>query len=200
MLSQNRSRRALAFLGSLAFLAGLIPTSAAAQYAITNLVSNQKGQAKHQDSDLVNAWGMSFASGGPFWVSDNGTGLSTLYDNKGVKQNLVVTIPTASGTGVGSPTGQVYNNTGDFLVGGSPAFFIFDTLDGTISGWNSGTSAVITVSAPSGTSYTGLAIGQSAKANFLFAADNANNKIETDRPERLQRAEHQWQTVRDIFR
>jgi uncharacterized protein (TIGR03118 family) len=178
MLSQNRSRRTLAFLGSLVVLAGLIPSSAVAQYVVTNLVSNQTGQAKHQDSDLINAWGVSFVSGGPFWVSDNGTGLSTLYDSHGVKQKLVVTIPPATGTGLGSPTGQVYNNTGDFLVGGSPAFFIFATLDGSISGWNSGTSAVITVTAPSGTAYTGLAIGQSAKANFLFAADNANNKVD----------------------
>jgi len=178
MMSQNRSHHALAFVASLVVLMGLIPSPASAQYAITNLVSNQSGKAKHQDTALVNAWGMSFFSGSPFWVSDNGTGLSTLYDSHGVKQNLVVTIPPASGTGPGSPTGQVANGTSDFKISGSPALFIFATLDGTISGWNSGSSAVIAVTAPTGTSYVGLAIGQSKGANFLFAADATNNKVD----------------------
>jgi len=178
MVSHNWSRRTLACLASLVVITGLIPNRAAAQYAVTNLVSNQKGKAKHQDTDLVNAWGISFFPGNPFWVSDTGTGKSTLYDNKGVKQGLVVTIPPASGTGLGSPTGQVANGTSDFKVGGNPALFIFDTLDGTISGWNGGTSAVVAVTAASGTAYTGLAIGQSKGANFLFAADAANNKID----------------------
>ena len=178
MGSQNWSCRTLACLASLVIIVGLIPSPAAAQYAITNLVSNQKGKAKHQDKALINAWGMSFFPSGPFWISDNGTGLSTLYDNHGVKQSLVVTIPPASGTGRGSPTGQVANGTKDFKVSGNPAFFIFATMDGTISGWNSGSSAVIAVRAPSGTVYSGLAIGQSKGANFLFAADEAHNKVD----------------------
>jgi uncharacterized protein (TIGR03118 family) len=177
MVSQNRSHRTLSFLASLVVLAGFIASPAAAQYAITNLVSNQAGKAKHQDSALVNAWGMSFSSGGPFWISDNGTGESTFYTGKGVKVGDI-TIPPASGTGTGSPTGQVYNTTTDFPINGTPAFFIFDTLDGTISGWNGGTSAVIAVTAASGTSYTGLAIGQNGGANFLFAADAANDKVD----------------------
>jgi uncharacterized protein (TIGR03118 family) len=76
-----------------------------------------------------------------------------------------------------APTGQVANGTSDFKVSGSPALFIFDTLDGTISGWNGGTSAVIAVKAASGTSYKGLAIGQSNGANFLFAADAGHNRV-----------------------
>jgi uncharacterized protein (TIGR03118 family) len=95
-----------------------------------------------------------------------------------VKQSLVVTIPPASGSGLGSPTGQVANGTSDFKISGSPALFIFATLDGTISGWNSGTRAVIAVTAASGTSYTGLASGKSKGANFLFAADEAHNKVD----------------------
>jgi uncharacterized protein (TIGR03118 family) len=178
MVSQNRSCRTLAFVASLVVLMGLISSSAAAQFAVTNLVSDQAGKAKHRDKSLVNAWGISFFPGGPFWVSDNGTGLSTLYDSHGVKQLLVVTIPPASGKGLGSPTGQVANGTTDFKVSGKPALFIFATLDGTISGWNSGTSAVIAVPAASGTVYSGLAIGQSKGANFLFAADEAHNKVD----------------------
>jgi uncharacterized protein (TIGR03118 family) len=156
---------------------GLIPNLANAQYAITKLVSYQKGKAKHQDKSLVNAWGISFFPGNPIWISDAGSGKSTFYDNKGAKAGEI-TIPSASGTGTGSPTGQIANNTTDFLIGGSPAAFIFATLDGTISGWNGGSSAVIAVTAPSGTSYTGLATGSSKGANFLFAADNANNKVD----------------------
>jgi uncharacterized protein (TIGR03118 family) len=178
MFSQNWSRRTLALLASLVVVVGLAPSPASAQYAITNLVSNQAGKAKHRDPALVNAWGISFFPRNPFWISDNGTGLSTLYDNHGVKQSLVVTIPPASGTGLGSPTGQVANGTSDFKISGSPALFIFATLDGTISGWNSGTSAVIAVRAASGTSYTGLASGKSNGANFLFAADEAHNKVD----------------------
>jgi uncharacterized protein (TIGR03118 family) len=177
MVSQNRSRRAFGFLASLIVVVGLIPNLANAQYAITNLVSDQKGKAKHQDKSLVNAWGISFFPGNPIWISDAGSGKSTFYDNKGAKVGEI-TIPSASGKGTGSPTGQIANNTTDFLIGGSPAAFIFATLDGTISGWNGGSSAVIAVTAPSGTSYTGLAAGTSKGANFLFAADNANNKVD----------------------
>jgi uncharacterized protein (TIGR03118 family) len=178
MVSQNRTRRILAFLAAFVVMLGLIPSPASAQYAITNLVSNQKGKAKHQDTDLVNAWGISFFPRNPFWVSDNGTGKSTLYDNHGVKQSLVVTIPPGPGNSVGSPTGQVANGTTDFKISGSPALFIFATFDGTISGWNTGTNAVIAVTASSGTSYAGLAMGQSKGANFLFAADEAHNKVD----------------------
>src|ERR1700681_4827194 len=108
MVSQNRSRRTLAFLASLVVVVGLIPNSANAQYAITNLVSNQKGKAKHQDKGLVNAWGMSFFSGGPFWISDYGTGLSTFYTGTGAKAGQI-TVPS-------TVTGQVANSTKDFVV------------------------------------------------------------------------------------
>jgi uncharacterized protein (TIGR03118 family) len=177
MLSQDRSRRTFAFVAALVVMLGLIPSNANAQYAITNLVSNQNGKAKHQDTSLVNAWGLSFFPGNPIWISDTGSGKSTFYDNHGVKMGEI-TVPPASGSGPGSPTGQIANNTTDFLIGGSPAAFIFDTLDGTISGWNGGAGAVIAVTAPVGTSYTGLALGTSKGANFLFAVDNANNKVD----------------------
>jgi uncharacterized protein (TIGR03118 family) len=177
MVSQKWSHRTFAFLASLVVVVGLIPSPAAAQYAITNLVSNQTGKAKHQDTSLVNAWGISFFPGSPIWISDEGSGKSTFYDNHGAKVGEIA-IPPASGTGLGSPTGQIANNTTDFLIGGSPAAFIFCTLDGTISGWNGGSSAVIAVTAPAGTSYTGLAAGSSKGANFLFAADNVNNKVD----------------------
>jgi uncharacterized protein (TIGR03118 family) len=176
MVSQTKAR-ALAIFAALVVVVGLISSPAAAQYKITNLVSNQKGKAAHQDKSLVNAWGLSFFPGNPIWISDDGSGKSTFYNNKGVKAGEI-SVPPASGSGPGSPTGQIANSTSDFKIGGSATFFIFDTLDGTISGFTGGSSAVIAVTAPSGTSYTGLAIGSSKGANFLFAADNHNNKVD----------------------
>ncbi|MBA3913367.1 MAG: TIGR03118 family protein [Acidobacteriales bacterium] len=158
--------------------------TASAQFTVTNLVSNQAGKASHQDTSLINAWGIAFSPTGPFWISDEGTGLSTLYTGAGVKQSLVVTVPTAGGTGTGSPTGMVYNATADFVVTqnglSGASVFIFDTLDGTISGWApsvNGTKAIVATTRP-GAFYTGLAIGVSNGANFLYAADNVNNRID----------------------
>jgi len=186
MVSEVRSNRAFVSLALMALAALWMPAPAAAQsnYHLIALVSNQAGKAKHVDPQLVNAWGMAYAPTGPFWVSDEGTGVSTIYTGLGVKQSLVVAIPPAIGTGKGKPTGQVFNGTSDFVVSqnglSGPATFIFDTEDGTISGWNStvnGTQAVIAVNNP-GAVYTGLAMGTKGGANFLFAADNANNRID----------------------
>jgi uncharacterized protein (TIGR03118 family) len=184
MVSRSPSRCTLAFLATLVVLVGLIPSPAAAQYAVTNLVSNQKGKAKHQDKSLVNPWGMSFFSGSPFWISDNGTGVTTFYDSKGVKAGQVAVPPTCS-TPICAVTGQVANSTSDFVIsqGGKsgPAVFIFDTFEpGTISGWNPSVnpnSAVVVVNGANAW-YTGLAMGTNKGANFLFGADNLNNKVD----------------------
>jgi len=154
--------------------------AAMAQYQLSNLVSNQVGQGKHDDPLLVNAWGLAYGPGGPFWISDNGTGWSTLYSGIGVKKGLEVAVPSASGSGTGSPTGIVFNGSNDFLIQGWNTFFLFATLDGTISGWSPQTNpnqAVIMVSNP-GAAYTGLAVTNNASGNVLFAADVANNKID----------------------
>jgi uncharacterized protein (TIGR03118 family) len=186
MFSQNWSRRTLACLASLVVIAGLLPSSAAAQYAITNLVSNQKGKAKHQDKALINAWGMSFFPGSPFWISDNGTGVTTIYDSNGVKAGPQVKVPPKCSTQGCAVTGQVANSTSDFVVsqGGKSgaALFIFDTFEpGTISGWNPSVnsgSAVVAFTATDGAWYTGLATGVNNKANFLYAADMIGNKVD----------------------
>ena len=123
-------------LPALAALAGAVLAGAPAhaQYAQTNLVSNIPGLAAFTDPDLQNPWGMSFSNASPFWVSDNGTGLSTLYNGLGVKSGLVVSIPLPTG-GPSAPTGQVFNNTGSFqLSNGGNASFLFATEDGTIAG------------------------------------------------------------------
>ena len=159
----------------------LMSGTALAQYTKTNLVSNLAKGAKHQDAQLQNAWGLAYAPGNPFWLSDQYSGLSTLYDGTGVKQNLVVTIPTASGTGVGSPTGIVYNASQQFKITNWVSAFIFVTLDGTISGWShfAPTTALLAVNnSGSGASYTGLAITNKPSGNMIYAADFNNNKVD----------------------
>jgi uncharacterized protein (TIGR03118 family) len=178
---QTSSSRSFAFLVLAAVLcpAFQAPPAAAQFYKETNLVSNLPG-ASHHDPNLVNAWGIANFQGSPFWVSDEGSGKSTLYNGTGTPQSLVVTVPPASGTGKGTPTGIVANtdpSTTDFRISGSPAAFIFDTLDGTISGWNGGAKAVIAVNnSHLGSSYTGLAMGFNNGAYFLYAADNGSHR------------------------
>jgi len=172
--------RILALITFLASALFLSPGSARAQYTVKNLVSNQARSAPVTDPLLVNAWGLTYPPGGPFWVSDQASGWSTLYTNTGTKVPLNVLIPTAGGDGPGSPTGIAFNGSSDFKIKGSPAIFIFATLDGTISGWNpavNADAAVVAVTQP-GAVYTGLAITSKPSGNFIFAADNANNKVD----------------------
>jgi len=164
----------------MACLALMFASAALAQYQLTNLVSNQVGAARHTDPLLVNAWGLVYGPGGPFWISDNGSGWATLYDGTGGKVPFEVEIPSANGSGRGSPTGIVYNGSNEFQVQGWASIFLFATLDGTISGWapqSDPNNAIIAATTP-GAVYTGLAITSRTSGNFLFAADNANNKVD----------------------
>src|SRR5215472_14304178 len=129
------------------FLCGSL--QAATAYFQMNLASAISELAAHQ-----NPWGMSFSSTSPFWVSNQGSNDSTLYNAAGVPQGgpLIVSTPA-------SPTGQVFNVTPSFLVGGVKATFLFDSLSGQIAGWNTGSTAVTEFSATDGAMFTGLAIG-----------------------------------------
>jgi uncharacterized protein (TIGR03118 family) len=171
----NRTLTLAALLG----LVLMLSNAALAQYTLTVLDSDISGQG-HLDPLLVNGWGLTYLTGGAFWVSDEGDGWSTLYDGSGNPQSLQVIIPSANGTGSGSPTGIVANNTQQgFLVDGWPSYFIFATLDGTIQGWSpiSSSASIIAVNnSKSGASYTGLAISQ--KSNMIYAADTANKKVD----------------------
>jgi uncharacterized protein (TIGR03118 family) len=145
----------------------------------TNLASSVPGLAPNFDASLQNPWGMSFGPGSPFWVSNQITGNSTLYSATGVKQGLTVGIPPVGGGG--NPTGQVFNSTSsDFQIGGAKPLFIFDSLNGTISGWTGGAgnvTAVVAATVP-GASYTGLALGNNGAGNFLYAANDGQGKID----------------------
>ena len=175
-----------------AFAVVLLATTLAAQstqhYKQTNLVSDLPGMAAVTDPNLVNPWGMSRSSGSPWWVSDNGPGVSTLYTGAGSPVPLVVTIPPAESGGgnTGTPTGQVFNGTSDFqLTPGNPARFIFVTEDGTVSGWNPAVqpaTAVIKVNTHSASVFKGVALAAAAtqsgaSANFLYVADFRKGRV-----------------------
>ena len=158
----------------------------AQNYNQTNLVSNTAGLAPVTDPQLINPWGTSRGSGSPWWVSDNQTGLSTLYNGVGAKQSLIVTVPSAdpTKTPTGSPTGTIFNGSQtDFLLApGRPATFLFCTIDGTIAGWNANvavaqgatppsTHAVTVVKMTDGSAYTGLTSASINGKLYLYAAN-----------------------------
>jgi uncharacterized protein (TIGR03118 family) len=169
----------------------MISAPARAQYRITNLVSNQLGQAPTIDPLLANPWGLARGATSPWWVSDNDTGWSTLYDATGKQTPLWVSIPTAGNgpssptglNGPGTPTGVVHNpSSADFKVQGESTDFMFATLDGTISAWapgvNKNQATIVVDNSVNKAMYTGLAITNLPSGNFLYAADNTNNHID----------------------
>ncbi len=139
-----------------------------------NLVSDTAGfSAKNLDPDLLNAWGIAVGSGGTFWISDNHSGKSTLYDLNGNTQGAPVSIPAGKDS-VGSPTGAVFNATSDFQMpdGSGKALFIFAGEDGSLSAWNTGAAAKIVVDrSDSDAVYKGLALAADNGKNFLYAAN-----------------------------
>ena len=197
-LSGHAARLAFAML-----LVASSETPVFAQYKLTDLASNQPGVAPSTDQQhLINSWGLTALPTSPFWLSDNGSGFSTLYTGAGVQILLFVTIrPSASspaGT-PGTPTGIVGNispTATDFTVTengkSGRALFIFATLDGTISAWNPGVDGVLPGPSPgshlshativadqvvAGATYTGLAIATDKEGQtFLYAADGGPNR------------------------
>ena len=167
----------------------------AQQYTQVNLVANTSGIAPVTDSHLVNPWGLARSSGSPWWISDNGTGESTLYKGAGAIVPLVVTVPRAEpNTPVfptGTPTGIIANGSPtDFLLAaGAPADFVFATIDGTIAAWNPtigirpggaapSTHAVTVVNAPAGTVYTGLTSATINSKRYLYAANFTTGNVD----------------------
>jgi uncharacterized protein (TIGR03118 family) len=184
-------RRALTFVSAcvLASPAALF----AQQYQQTNLVSDLGTLGAHTvDPRLKNPWGIARGpSGIPWWVSDERSGVSTLYNAQGTPVNplnpgangLVVTIPpSVPPPAVGTPTGVVFNGgANDFRVappGVAQTFFLFVSLDGSISGWDPAanpTTAITKVSTKS--VFTGATIAQIGNERFLYVADVKDAKI-----------------------
>jgi len=175
-------RHKMAYTLCLGLAVLFVSNAALAQYQLRNLDSNQAKTAKFMDPLQVNGWGLARSAGSPFWVSDQGSGWSTIYTGTGVKEGLVVSVPSYNGAGPGQPTGIVANGSSDFQINGANSFFLFATLDGTISGWAPGTNrndAIIVVNNwAAGANYTGLAITNRASGNLLYAANLAQNVVE----------------------
>src|ERR1700738_2109924 len=177
---EDNLKRTLSLFGLLITLA--IPSGLRAQqagYSQTNLVSNTAGVAATTDSQLLNPWGISFIPGADFWIANNNSGTSTLYDNQGKKNTgLVVTIPSATknpngNCAPGCPTGTVANGNGVYFGGGS---FIFDTEDGIIANWTGASSAMVAFEySASGAVYKGLAL---LNSTVLLAANFNSGKID----------------------
>jgi uncharacterized protein (TIGR03118 family) len=181
-------------------------TARAGGYNQTNLVSDIPGLAQRTDPNLINPWGISFSKTSPFWVSNQGAGdpgagamgvgTTTVYSvpasTGGLNSSnalLTVTIPNiggASPSDANGPTGQVNTSapgittgSSDFLMpAGGKAAFIFANLDGSVSAWNGGAAAtIIPTTVIAGASFTGLGIGNSGGAAFLYAADQNSPKV-----------------------
>ncbi len=159
--------------------------SAANGYVVHNLVSDLPGLADHVDKNLVNPWGNGFSGSSPFWIGNNGTGTSTLYDGTGAPVALVVKVPAAAGaTTPGPVTGVIANTFSPSFnaATGKPASFLFCTLDGTISGWNSSVNAtnaqIMADNSKSGAVYPGCVLGGTSATPFLYAANFNSGKID----------------------
>jgi uncharacterized protein (TIGR03118 family) len=163
-------------------------------FAQTNLVSDGFVPAPTIDPNLINPWGLTLSATSPFWVSDNGMGVTTVYTGAGTKVNVggldSIAIATPPGqTSPASPTGDVFNiaGTGFNVTSGGhtgSSVFIFATEDGTISGWNptvdpaSSVLAVDNSQGGTGAVYKGLAIAQTDDGTFLYAANFRNGTVD----------------------
>ena len=177
------------YAGRLAGIVGLtllfVGTTFAQHYQRTDLTTDSAtvSSAPVIDPNLVNSWGLARATASPWWIADNGTGLSTLYDGTGAIQGLVVTIPPPKGAqGTSAPTGAVFNYTTSFEVtSGNPAIFLFVTEDGTISGWNPNVdlnNAVVKVNAPNQAIYKGCALATTSAGPRLYANNFKTANVE----------------------
>ena len=184
---------------TLTFLLLVASNGLAQHYQRTDLTtdnSNTSATAPNVDPSLVNAWGMSRSSGSPWWISDNGTSLSTLYDATGAARTLpapatcplqnCVSIPLPDGSPGGTPTGTVFNYTSSFEVGpGQKAIFLFATEDGTISGWNPNvnpSAAVVKVKHAATAIYKGLALATTPMGPRLYATNFKSGGVEVFGP------------------
>ena len=160
----------------------------------TNLVAdNASFGPKLVDPNQTNGWGLAAAPNSYIWVSDNNSGNASVYGgNVSGPVSLVLTVPVPGG----NPTGQVYNSTGGFPVGGPSgpsALFIVasDSIGaaqspGEIAAWSSGPSFVVEDSPtggpggtpPAGAVFKGLAIANTSAGPELFATDVANARVD----------------------
>jgi uncharacterized protein (TIGR03118 family) len=188
-------KTSLCVTSGISLLLSLSAVALGQHYTQVNLVSNTSGVAPVTDPTLINPWGLSRSSSSPWWISDNGTGLSTLFNGAGVKNSLIVTIPKVDPNNktfpAGTPTGTIFNSipTDFVLPGGFASSFLFATLDGAIAGWNPNVgiapgaaapsvNAVIAVKTTDGSSYTGLTSALVDGNRYLYAANFNKGRVD----------------------
>jgi len=153
-------------------------------YVVHNLVSDLPGLADHVDPNLINPWGVAFSVTSPFWVGNNHSGKSTLYDGTGTAVSLVVAVPTPAGPNTqGAITGVIFNGTSGFLIptatgAGTKASFMFCTEDGAIAAWNGGTAATIVVNNSANAVYKGCTLGGAAATSLLYATNFQSGNVD----------------------
>lgn len=159
-------------------------TAAAQTYVVNALEADVAGQAANMDPQLVAPIGLSRGITGPWWVSDSGSAVSTLYGGAGEKRGLVVNLPSAPGSSQPArATGQVFffaSGASEFGVSpGSPAF-LFATLDGTVLGWPGPDffNAAVLIDRHEQASYTGVTIAEVGGAHVLYLAEARHGRIE----------------------
>ena len=175
---------AISLFASTLSLTATAQTSGA--YKVTNLISDGSVTAAVTDANFINPWAISAT--GTWWIATAGTGYDYAIASATGTISFKVIVPSAAApnTANGFPSGSVTTGgaTGMILPNGTKASFLFSTLDGSISGWNSklGTanalSQVAINNSSAGASYTGLAIINTATASFIVAPNFNSGKIE----------------------
>ena len=149
------------------YSSGTTPPPPPPTYQVSNLVSDQPAVgAATTDTHLVNAWGLAYGPSTDFWVANQATATSTVYDGAGKQPAvpIVVSVPLMAGHVMVGPTGMVFNGSTGFL--GDE--FMVASLEGCICGWSAGTTMTRRVdNSASNATYTGLAIGSNGTATFL---------------------------------
>lgn len=150
--------------------------SSADRYRQANLVSDLPGVAALQDTNLVNAWGITFTGAGPFWVSDAGASKSTLYAVTNVSNGAdIVSKPALEVTIPGAPTGVISNNKDGF----NGDVFLFATLNGVVAGWRGALGmAAESLASRAGAVYTGLCLATNSTGPLLLVANFAEGTVD----------------------
>lgn len=150
-------------------------------YEQVNLVANNGNYgAANIDPLQMNAWGLAWAPSGIAWVNSEDGHVSALYNGEGIAPRKPVNIPSPGAPATGNPTGIVFNGSADFVLSnGAAARFLFVGVDGVLSGWNgaAGDNAILIKDNSATSAYTGMAIGVSNGANYIYAADFRAGKI-----------------------
>ena len=159
-----------------------VPT-ANTQFQSVVLVADTAGfNAGRIDQNLSNPWGVAINPAGIFYIAINHNGTSQVLDKDGAQVLTPINIPLGASPNGSSPTGAIYNATSDFVIPGKGvSSFIFSTEDGILSAWNQTTGASsVTVAdrSSTGTVYKGLAMAADSGANFIYATDFHNAKID----------------------